>query len=169
MKNAVLIFPIKNNKILLGLKQKKVSVGLYSGYGGKQNKNEKIEQTAIREFVEETGMETVVDKKDLKPVGVIDFTLNQKNQEVFKMKVFIYILKELKGSLKNNDEMKEHTWFDIDKIPYEKMLPDNKIFLPKILGGEFFVGKISTYDNKILEADLKSISLEELNYIFSKY
>ena len=165
---AVLIYPIKNNKILLGLKQQKVSAGLFSGYGGKQKKEETMTATALREFFEETGKRTICSAKDFEPVAIINFSLNYSDKESFSMRVFCYTLSYFLGELKDNDEMKNHTWFSFDKIPYKKMLPDYQVFLPKILRGEKFIGEIVTKDNKILKNKFQDVSSGELSKIFKE-
>ncbi|PID51936.1 MAG: hypothetical protein CR972_04505 [Candidatus Moraniibacteriota bacterium] len=166
MKKAVLIFPVVDDKILLGLKQKKVSKGLWSGYGGKVDKNETIVHAAKRELAEECGGKVTVNEKDFVPAARIDFALLQEDDENFHMRVFIYILKKIHGTLLDNAEMQRHTWFDIDNIPYDKMLPDHKIFLPKILCGKFLSGSITTKNNTVCACEIENITKEILKDIF---
>ncbi len=166
MKKAVLIFPVMDDKILLGLKQKKVSKGLWSGYGGKIDNDETILHAAKRECVEECGGKVLVNEKDFAPAARIDFTLLQEGGEDFRMRVLIYILKKLHGTLLDNAEMQQHTWFDIDNIPYDKMLPDHKIFLPKILDGAFFVGSITTQNNVVTAWDIQEKTENEIKSLF---
>jgi 8-oxo-dGTP diphosphatase/2-hydroxy-dATP diphosphatase len=49
------VFIVQGDQILLGLKKRGFGKGNWIGIGGKQETEEIIEQTAGREFAEETG------------------------------------------------------------------------------------------------------------------
>ena len=44
-----------------------------------------------------------------------------------------YIAYAFIGEAKSTDEMRCPTWFDIDHIPYDEMLPADRDFLPQII------------------------------------
>ena len=52
----------------------------------------------------------------------------------------LYVASEWQGEPTESDEMKPE-WFDIQSIPYDKMFPDDKYWLPLILEGR----KIKAY------------------------
>ena len=47
---------IRDNKVLLGLKKRGFGRGKYNGFGGKPKEGESVEETALREAREETGL-----------------------------------------------------------------------------------------------------------------
>lgn len=166
--NATLIYPLKNGQVLLGLKQRKVSVGKFTGYGGKfKNKiDNDIHDTCIRELFEETGNGLECNRSDLKPQAIIDFTLHSPSGDSFYMKVFIYTISIFSGEYSDNLEMVDHTWFTPNDEMYSKMLPDNEYFLPKVFKGDFFVGSISSKNGNVTEYAFKDISKKELYEMF---
>lgn len=167
-KIATLIYIIQDGKILLGLKQRKVAAGLWSGYGGKpESHDNSIYDTAIRELYEETGEGLICEKQNLESAAIIDFTLEYKDQESFYMKVYIFRLESYTGSYVDTIEMKKHTWFSFDKIPYSHMLPDSKVFLPKIIAGECFIGDMTTCEGILIESTLEAISKDDLGVLFN--
>jgi hypothetical protein len=42
------------------------------------------------------------------------------------------------GRVKTTEEMKDPRWFNEDDIPYDEMLPADRVFLPRVLEGEIF-------------------------------
>ena len=72
-KQATLVIAIdrNNERILLGMKKRGFGIGKYNGFGGKVNKEETIEQAALREFQEESCLDASLN--DLDKVGELDF------------------------------------------------------------------------------------------------
>lgn len=166
---ASLVYPARNEEVWLGLKQKKVAKGLRSGYGGKQDTEDiSILATAKRELDEENDFGIKYRDQDLEPRAIINFTLGYSDKESFSMKVFIYVLNEFTGELGITNEINDPRPFLINDLPFENMLPDNKIFLPKVFNKEYCIGEITSYDGKITENHLENISKEELYGIFKK-
>ena len=58
MRSATLCIPIKQGKILLGVKKRGFGIGKLNGFGGKPQENEHIDDAAIRELEEEIGLKT---------------------------------------------------------------------------------------------------------------
>ncbi|MDI6717684.1 MAG: NUDIX domain-containing protein [Patescibacteria group bacterium] len=120
--NATLCFLIKNNQILLALKKKKIERECWNGYGGGINDGEIIEEAAIRELKEESGgIIAVLD--DLKKVAVIDFHNTKSDGEKFICRVHIYLVRNWIGEPKETEEMTKPTWFNINNLPFENMMP----------------------------------------------
>lgn len=136
--NATVVFPVKDGKVLLGRKTKKIGVGKYNGFGGKQHGDETIEHTAARELYEETGLGLKVDNKDLELCAIVDFD----NGDFVHFKVYFYIANNFTGEFKDTDEMIDIDWFDVKNMPYDNMLAADKIFVEKIFNGEKFSAKI---------------------------
>ena len=129
---ATVVFLIKDNKILLARKMKKIGAGLWNGYGGKpEPKDISIRHTACRELYEESGMGIITEPDHLIEVADIDFYKNKASIADFS--VVFYISYLWSGEAGDTEEMKDPTWFTLDDIPYGEMLPADRDFMPKIL------------------------------------
>ncbi len=137
-------------KILFGMKKRGHGQGKWNGFGGKVEKGETIEQGAIREMKEESGIEI----SKMNKLGIIDFEYQDGSGN---MKVHIFDVKEFKGSPIESAEMKPK-WFDVNKIPYNQMWPDDKYWLPMFLNEKKFEGKfIFDKFNKIIDYSLSKL------------
>ncbi|MBS3081942.1 8-oxo-dGTP diphosphatase [Candidatus Pacearchaeota archaeon] len=134
-KQCTLCIIVSNNKILLGMKKRGFGVGKYNGYGGKVKVGEGVQEAALREFKEESGLEAKIE--DLVKVGEIDFYFP--HQPNFDQTVHIYTISNFEGMLKETEEMSPH-WFNLEEIPYSSMWDDDKHWLPLVLEGKKFNG-----------------------------
>ena len=125
----------KNNKILLAMKKRGFGEGKYNGVGGKV----KIDETPEEAMIRETQEEIAVTPTKFEKVGFIEFDEYYKGKKE-KIAFHLYIVNEWKGEPTESEEMSPY-WFDINNIPYNKMLPDDKYWLPLILEGK----KIKAY------------------------
>lgn len=123
----------KHPRVLLGMKKRGFGEGRWNGFGGKVNKDESIEMAARRELQEEAGIEA----GNLEKRGVIEFEFNG-NPEI--LEVHIFHSSDFSGDPQESEEMKPD-WFDVDKIPFEKMWPDDKYWFPLFIAGKKFKGK----------------------------
>ena len=132
MKNFVntLLLLRKDNKILLAMKKRGFGEGKYNGVGGKLEGNETPEQAMLRETKEEINITPTKYEK----VAIIDFLEYVKGEQA-NLTFHLYIATEWDNEPEETDEMKPE-WFDIDKIPYDNMFPDDKYWLPLILEGK---------------------------------
>jgi len=92
-----------------------------------------VEEAAKREVQEEAGI-TV---QDMQKVGDIDFEFKG-DPEILEVHIFRATI--FSGEPKESEEMRP-AWFGVDKIPYERMWPDDKHWLPLLLDGKKFKGK----------------------------
>lgn len=124
---------INDGKILLGQRKKKgFGQGKLLGLGGKLDKGESIEQAMTRECQEEAGI-TV--SKFIKRGVLTFYYANDPDMEVHYFEIL-----DLKGIPADSEEM-AIKWFDIDKIPYRKMWPNDRYWLPLFLKKKFFTGE----------------------------
>ncbi|MEK9194510.1 MAG: 8-oxo-dGTP diphosphatase [Patescibacteria group bacterium] len=138
-------------QILLGMKKRGFGAGRWNGFGGKVEEGEEIHDAAKRELVEEAG----IDVKDVRRVGVLDFSWVEKPEDILEVHVFRG--KDFTGEPKESEEMKPQ-WFDISEIPYGEMWPDDKHWLPLFLAGKNFRGKfLFGEEDKILEYSLSEV------------
>ena len=148
-KKYTLIFIYKDNKILLGLKKRGFALGKYTLVGGKVELGETIEEGAQREVFEESNL----DVRDLKKVAVLDFAWpDKKNPD---MEVHLFKTNNFSGQLADNDEISP-SWFEIDKLPYKKMLDDNKYWFPLVLKDQKFQAQfLFDKHDKVIEHSIK--------------
>lgn len=139
-RRRTLVYLIKENKILLAYKKTGFGKGKWNGSGGKCKFKETYLQTAIRETKEEI----LVTPLSLKKVAEVAFSYPQNAEN--SCKVFVFISKSWLGKPKETEEMKPK-WFEISKIPYQKMWPDDIHWLPFILSGKKLKGKFE-FDEK---------------------
>lgn len=125
----------KDNKILLAMKKRGFGEGRYNGVGGKIESGETPEEAMIRETQEEI----CVTPTKYEKVGFLEFDEFYKGKKQ-RVIFHLYIVYDWKGNIDETEEMKP-CWFNIDEIPYDKMFPDDRYWLPLILEGK----KINAY------------------------
>ncbi len=140
----------EGNRLLLGMKKRGFGEGWYNGFGGKLENNESLEEAAFREMEEESGIITKTVEK--KGILYFDFIDSQEHLEVH-----VFQIKEYEGEPTESEEMKPE-WFDVDKIPFDNMWPDDPYWLPLFLEGGFFKGFFS-FDkgHKMLSHKVKKV------------
>ena len=70
---ATVILIMKEGKVLLARKVKKIGAGMWNGYGGKSEPSDQsLRHTACRELYEESGMGIIVEPEDLVEVANYD-------------------------------------------------------------------------------------------------
>jgi len=139
-----------DSQILLGMKKRGFGQGRWNGFGGKVIPGESIEAAARREMAEEAGILA----KNMEKRGILSFEF-EGNPEV--LEVHIFSISDLKDKPIETEEMKPK-WFRLNEIPYEKMWPDDKFWLPILLNGKKFTGSFYFRDNDtLLSYDIKEI------------
>jgi len=160
---TTLLLVIKDNKILLACKKRGFGIGKYNGVGGKLESGESVEQGMIRETFEEIG----IVPKDYELRGVIAFDEYYKGEPVLEV-THIYVASDFDGEPQETDEMKPF-WFDLDKVPYDKMFPDDKFWLPMIIEGEYVIGNFKfDKDFNKLEHNIEKATKQQLMQMFFK-
>ena len=142
----------KEDEILLAMKKRGFAQGKYNGVGGKLKENETPEQAMIRETEEEINIIPTKYEK----VGYLDIVEFYKGERE-NIIMHIFIASKWEGQIAESEEMKPE-WFNINKIPYDKMLPDDKYWLPILLEGK----KINAFFEFDEEWNLLDKKIEEL-------
>jgi len=143
MKHATLCILTKDNKICLGIKQRKLGKGKYNGFGGMQEEGETIEQAAVRELYEEA----CVVAKDYEKVGELAFSFPSKPK--WNQVVHIYLVTHWEGEPQETEEMTAE-WFELSEIPYDLMWDDDKHWLPHVLSGKKVKGSVVIDENELV-------------------
>src|SRR6185436_5019406 len=103
--NATLGFLVREEKVLLALKTKKIGQGCWNGYGGGIDDQETLLQSMVRELKEEAKVEVL--EKNIQKVAVVDFHNTKSDGGVFSCRVHVYLVHEWKGEPQPTDEMAE--------------------------------------------------------------
>lgn len=132
---AVLCHINRGSEYLLLLKSRgRFGEGFWNAPGGKIELNEKPEDAARREVLEETGL-TV---RDLTEAGSLKFFFG-KDKQFPDWFVNVFVSSKFEGELIESKEGKLQ-WFKKDSLPYDRMWADDIHWLPLMLQGKKFQG-----------------------------
>lgn len=135
--------------VYLYLKMKKIGSGKRNGCGGKFDplKDGDIFDTAIRELKEESSVKCTRD--DLKFCAVVEFFYFGNATDTADHKVAFFTISNYEGEPQEVEphKMQDPQLYDCANLPFEEMLPADREFVPKILAGETFVGKVYFKEN----------------------
>jgi len=133
MKEATLCFIVEGDpvrRVLLGMKKRGFGAGKYNGFGGKVNRGESIREAAVREVKEETSVR--IDPDSLRPAGTVTFFFPAEPD--FDHHVHLFLAPKWEGEPQESEEMAP-AWFEVDRIPHERMWGDDAHWLPLVLSG----------------------------------
>ncbi len=151
-KILTLSFIIENNRILLAMKKRGFGAGRYNGYGGKVEEGETIEEGAIRELREESGLEV----ERVEKVGIHEFEFAHDRGNI--LEVHVFHVTRYTGEAVETEEMKPE-WFVLDAIPFENMWPDDIHWFPVFLEDKRFRTKFLFGENDtVLEMDIQVVA-----------
>ena len=120
----------KDGKVLLGLKKRGFGMGKLTSVGGKQEKGESIDETAIRETFEEISVKVT----EMEHMADIVFdNLHYKGKPERDM-MHVFVATKWQGEPQESDEIKPE-WVKISEMPYRRMWGDNEHWLPEVLRG----------------------------------
>ncbi len=131
---------IEGEKVLLGYKKRGFGEGWWNGFGGKVEMNESIEAAVLREVEEEAGIRL----REVFKKGLLEFTFSDRPGEI--LIGHIYRGEGVEGQPRESEEMSPE-WFHLHEIPYDYMWPADRFWLPALLEGKEFKGKIH-FDEK---------------------
>ena len=109
----------ENNEILLG---KRTDNNLWGYFGGAVEIDEKVEDCAIREFYEETGL--IADEIEFFCInsGPEAHYIYPNKDEVSNIEI-VYVCKKYHGELSDSDEMTELKYFKVEDIDINRISP----------------------------------------------
>ncbi len=135
LKQATVCYLCRGSQILLAIKARHIGEGCWNGYGGGIEGGETAREAAVRELKEETGG-VIVLPEDLEKIAEIDFHNTKTDGSVFVCKVHFFIARTWVGEAIETEEMLRPTWFEIDQIPLDELMPADKKWLPFALSGK---------------------------------
>jgi len=157
-KILTLCIPIKNDKVLLGMKKRGFGSGRWNGFGGKTEEGETIEQATLRELHEEVGIKD----GQLNKVGVLEFSFENDDKI---LQVHVFKLLDFSDEPFETEEMNPQ-WFSFNEIPFYQMWSDDEYWFPLLLSGKLFEGEFlfdrpsdGDYSSKIISQRLKEVSI----------
>jgi 8-oxo-dGTP diphosphatase/2-hydroxy-dATP diphosphatase len=112
----------------------------------KEKGDKNITDTAIRETEEEIG----VSPKNLNKVAELAFYFP--HNEPWNQLVHVYFCEEWVGEVSESEEMRPE-WFEVSKLPFAQMWPDDEFWIPEVLKGnlvkaEFIFAEKDVIQNK---------------------
>jgi 8-oxo-dGTP pyrophosphatase MutT (NUDIX family) len=122
----------RRTEVLLGEKLTGLGVGKLVGAGGKVETGEDALTAAVREVAEELGV--TVDPADLEPVSRITYPFVDKDE--WSQRSFGFVTRRWSGTPAPSEELAPR-WFPVNRIPFERMWADARLWLPRALAGEF--------------------------------
>jgi ADP-ribose pyrophosphatase YjhB (NUDIX family) len=160
---ATVVLPVKDGKVLLGMKTRKIGVGCWNGYGGGVEDGENILDCAIRELEEESGLRARLE--DLVKVAIVDFHNEKVDGSVFVSRVHFFLVKDWEGEPTETKDgaMITPTFFDINDLPYEKMMPADKEFFPFILNDKKVL--VESHYTPFQKALKREVKIEEVEIL----
>lgn len=126
IKNTVL-FLIKDDQILLGMKKRGFGAGWWNGFGGKLDPGETFDQSVIRETREECTLEI----HSLQTVARLLFYFDGQ----LEIACQAYITRDFSGKPQETEEMRPQ-WFKLDAIPYDTMWPGDDQWIPQVIASD---------------------------------
>ncbi|XP_072917097.1 oxidized purine nucleoside triphosphate hydrolase [Hemitrygon akajei] len=150
VKLLTLVMVVKQQQVLLGMKKRGFGAGRWNGFGGKVMPGETIEEGAKRELFEESSL-TV---QSLEKIGYIRFEFVG---EAELLDVHIFRTDSYQGEPVESEEMRPQ-WFDLAKLPFSEMWPDDIYWFPLMLQRKMFKGYFKFEGhNTILDYTLKEV------------
>ena len=128
-----IIFPLRGDDVLLGMKKRGFGAGKWNGFGGKPHDGETKRQAAARELKEESCLVAVPD--DFEQVARMVFY----EADVIVFESDVFFLRSWRGTEQETEEMRPQ-WFHWDALPYEAMWPADGRWVPLILAGKQIEG-----------------------------
>ncbi|GIG69343.1 8-oxo-dGTP diphosphatase [Phytomonospora endophytica] len=125
-------------EVLLGLKKTGFGAGKIVGLGGHVEPGESPAQATVREVEEESGIR--VDPTCLRELGVVTFRFP--TRPAWDAVVSVFGADRFSGRAVESDEIIPE-WFPFDDLPLTKMWDDARLWLPRVLAGEYVTAEIS--------------------------
>ena len=141
---GTLLFVIKDGNVLLIHKKTGHGAGRINGPGGKLDPGESVKAGAVREVFEEVGLRV----RDAR----VGLEMRFVEQDGPQWLGFALTATEFSGQLVETPEARPF-WCPVEEVPYARMWPDDAIWLPRLLAGEFSepaVGNFLFEDERLL-------------------
>jgi 8-oxo-dGTP diphosphatase len=132
VERATLLFVLRDGQLLLIHKKRGLGAGKINGPGGRIDPGETAEQCAVREVQEELRVTPI----GLSQHGELMFQF----ADGFSIHGTVFRATGCEGTPEETDEAVP-LWTPVDRIPYERMWADDRVWLPLMLRGHSFRGR----------------------------
>lgn len=155
MQYSTVVYITRNNRkeVLLGKRKSKTyATDKWNGFGGKQEEGETLEETAVRELYEESGIKMPISELE----KVAELKYEEPDKDWF---VCVYLINDYDGVNPVETEEMIPKWFNIEKLPFDEMWENDRLWLPRVLNGEKLEGVIKNdLNGKVLYQDLSLLT-----------
>lgn len=145
VERATLLFVIRDGRALLIHKKKGLGAGKINGPGGRLEPGEQPVDAAIREVQEELR----VTPTDVRPAGELLFQFTNGHS----IHGYVFTAGGYVGEPEETDEAIP-CWTALDEIPYGRMWADDRLWVPLMLAGRWFVGRFLFDDDQLLGCEI---------------
>ena len=142
VERATLLFVLHDGQVLLIHKKKGLGAGKINGPGGRLDPGETPLQAAIREVQEELR----VTPTGVKKAGELSFQFT----DGFSIHGYVFTATGCEGTPTETNEAIP-LWTPVDRIPYDRMWADDRIWIPLMLQGRPFAGRFLFDDDTMLD------------------
>jgi 8-oxo-dGTP diphosphatase len=142
---GTILFVITDGQILLIHKKRGLGAGKINGPGGRLDEGETPAECAVREVEEELR----ISPSGVGEVGELQFQF----VDGYSIHVWVFRASGFVGTPEETDEA-EPLWTSIDEIPYDRMWPDDRIWLPLLLEERPFLGRFVFDGDSMLDHEL---------------
>ncbi|NRA00842.1 MAG: 8-oxo-dGTP diphosphatase [Myxococcales bacterium] len=144
---ATLLFVIRDGEVLLIHKKRGLGEGKINGPGGRLEPGETPLECAIREVEEELL---------ITPVGV-RFAGELRFQFLDGLSIhgYVFTASSFEGNPTETDEAAP-MWTPLDRIPYDRMWEDDRLWFPHMLDGRPFDGRFLFDGDVLIDHELRS-------------
>ena len=142
---AVLCFIRDDDRLLLIEKKRGLGAGKVNGPGGRLEEGETTLEAAIREVEEE--------------VHLVPDSLSQRAELCFifadgySLRCHVFLADAYSGTPAETDEAAPF-WCRIEDIPYDRMWSDDNLWLPRVLNGDYVIGRFIFDGDRMLSSDI---------------
>jgi 8-oxo-dGTP diphosphatase len=121
---------IRRGRILLTVRGKPPSEGMWGLPGGAVEVGETVEEALVREVQEETGL----DVRPMKLVAVLDsVTKDDEGHVKYHYVLFEYLCEYLSGKAQATSDALDARWVPLDDLDSVQIMPTTKRFIQKIM------------------------------------
>lgn len=148
---VVLSAIVKSNQVLLLKRKKRPYQGYWGLPGGKLHLEESVQECALREVKEETGLDCTFSHI----AAIVHERVKEDNMFKHAFLIFFVVLKLKSGQLKESEEGNLE-WFDLKTLQPSRIIPSNYYLLKDYLNDEAHIHQVI-----IEEKDERLIKLEK--------
>jgi 8-oxo-dGTP diphosphatase len=152
--HATLLFVVRDGRILLIRKKRGLGAGKINGPGGKLDSGEAPRVAAVRETEEELCITAAVRETEeelcITPTGVEQCgELSFQFTDGLSILGYVFLASGCEGRPQETEEAAP-LWTPVDAIPYHEMWADDEIWMPWLLEGKKFAGRMLFEGDELL-------------------